>query len=92
MSNIISVTATTGAGTQLPTLIHDWTVFLVSGSGSGLGVILPANADVGVLVELHNSPTAAISPASGDTYVGAQSPSQVLIRKINATTWSMVAS
>lgn len=104
MSNIISITAS-GPGFsnafQIADVVHDWTIYLVdttNNGGIGLGVILPANADVGDIVEFHGGPF-SIYPDAGSTFNGSSQPNAgdttttgYLIRKTTSTTWQTMAN
>jgi hypothetical protein len=72
-----------------------WTVVMVTSAGSGTGVIMPANADVGDLVEIHGDGEINLYPDSGSQIQGAGADNPItceygLFRKTGVSDWYSV--
>lgn len=95
LNNITAAGTNAGTATQI---VKDgnWYVVVVAVPSSSNGVILPANAELGDLVEIHAEPGAAgvtIYPDSGSSFDGSSSAlfaSTMLLRKTASNVWSMV--
>lgn len=98
-TTIDNVTATgTNQSTAAPiTRYCGWTIVMIATSGSA-GVRLPANAEVGDLVELHadSGGSFLVWPSSGDQIMyggvnNADSGAHILYRYISTNNWLRVS-
>lgn len=70
-----------------------WTAVVVTVSAGNTAIIMPANAEIGDLVEAHGASGFQLFPDSGSTFLDGSAQvfgTSILYRKIAASVWAQI--